>query len=200
MDKVLLLNGSPHEKGCTYRALKEVADALASYGVEAEIFHIGSGPIQGCTGCRACKKLGICVHNDDIYKQAREKMAAADGIVIGTPVYFASPNGTLIALLDRLFYSASDLFKGKPAAAVVSCRVRGAVAAFHSINAYFESSQMPVVPSQYWNVVHGVVAEDVENDRDGLMIMRVLAKNMNWMLKTIRDSGAAFDDGIQLRY
>ena len=200
MSKVLLINGSPHENGCTYRALKEVADTLTSYGVATEIYQIGSGPMQGCTGCRACKKKGICIHEDEIYIRVREKMAAADGIVIGTPVYYAGANGSLIALLDRLFFSSSNLFKGKPAATVVSCRIRGAVAACHSINSYFEASQMPIVPSQYWNVVHGVVAEDVEKDKEGLMLMRVLAKNMSWMLKLIKRGSIPFDDSIKLIY
>lgn len=186
--KILLINGSPNKNGCTNRALEEIVSVLKLNDVKSEIFHIGKKPIQGCIACRKCVNTGRCVFNDDLYNNLFEKVKEADGIIIGSPVYYAGPNGSLCAILDRLFYSASYLMSKKPAAAIVSCRRGGASATFDRLNKYFTINQMPVITSQYWNSVHGNSPEDVEKDLEGLYVMRTLANNMIWMLKTIKDS------------
>ena len=186
--KVLLINGSPHKKGCTYTALSEVAKALNNNNVESEIVHIGMKPIQGCIACGKCYKTGKCAFADDLYNNLYEKMQEADGIVVGSPVYYAGPNGSLCALLDRLFYSASRFMTNKSAAAVVSCRRGGASATFDRLNKYFTINQMPVVSSQYWNSIHGNTPEEAKQDLEGLQIMRTLGNNMAWMLKTMKNS------------
>jgi len=190
--KVLLVNGSPNKDGCTFTALSEVASALKGEGVESEIFHIGTKPVRGCTACGKCfeHRNNKCIFTDDICNELSAKMAEADGIVVGSPVYYAAPNGALCALLDRAFFSASRAFKHKPAACVVSCRRGGASAAFDRLNKYFTISEMPVVSSQYWNAVHGHEADDVRKDLEGLQIMRTLARNMAWMLKNIESGNA----------
>ncbi len=182
--KVLVINGSPHPQGCTARALREVMDTLRAEGVETELMEIGGQALRGCRGCRSCRKTGKCVF-DDAVNEAAEKLRGADGLLVGSPVYFSSPNGTLISFLDRLFYSAGKSFYGKPAAAVVSCRRGGASASFEVLNQYFTVSGMPVVPSSYWNSVHGSTAEDVEKDLEGLQVMRNLGRNMAFLLRAI---------------
>lgn len=182
--KVLLVNGSPHEKGCTYRALCEVAKALEENGVETEIFHIGKKPIAGCLGCGACAKLGKCVTDDTVGVFA-QKAAEADGFVFGSPVYYASASGGLISFMDRVFYSGGRNLAYKPAAAVVSCRRAGASTTFDVINKYFTINNMPVVGSNYWNEIHGNTAEEALQDEEGLQIMRMLGNNMAWLLKCI---------------
>ncbi len=184
--KVLLINGSPHENGCVYTDLMEVAGALQANGVDTEIFHIGMEAVQGCIGCNKCQTLGRCVFQDDLYNRLVDRLAAADGYVIGSPVYYAAPNGSLCALLDRIFYSQGALMTNKPAAAVVNCRRGGASAAFDRLNKYFSINQMPIVTSQYWNSVHGFTPEDVRQDLEGMQTMRTLGNNMAWMLKTIQ--------------
>ena len=201
--KVLLINGSPNEQGCTNRALTEVAEALHREGVETEIFQIGNRPVWGCNGCNACVKLGRCVHDDDPANSLMERMKEADGIVIGSPVYYSGVNGALCAILDRVFYACGSQLTGKPAAAVVSARRSGTTAAFQRLNQYFAIKQMPVITSQYWNNVHGYTAEDVEKDAEGLQTMRTLAKNMAWMLKLIEAGKTAelrFPEGEELVY
>ncbi len=185
--KVLLVNGSPNKEGCTYTALAEVAGALQKNGVETEIFHIGRKPVHGCIACGRCEEIGRCTFDDDVCNDLAEHMAAADGIIIGSPVYYSGPNGALCALLDRVFFSNSHKFAHKPAAAVVSCRRGGSTAAFDRLNKYFTISQMPVVASQYWNMVHGFTPEDVHKDQEGMQIMRTLGNNMAWMMKSIRE-------------
>jgi multimeric flavodoxin WrbA len=187
--KVLLINGSPHKDGCTYTALSEVAGALEKNGIETEIFHIGSRPVYGCTGCHKCIELGKCVFDSDVLNEMAARAVEADGIVIGSPVYFSGINGALSALLDRLFVSAGGKLLYKPGAAVVSCRRGGNATAFDRINKYFTITQMPVVSSQYWNEVHGFTAEDVKKDKEGLQIMRRLGTNMAWLLKSIEAGG-----------
>lgn len=182
--KVLLINGSPHENGCTYTALNEVAKTLETEGIETQIFQIGKGPVRGCIACGACGKLGKCAFDDDPANEMLRLMREADGIVVGSPVYYAGPNGALCALLDRAFY-AGDGFAFKPAAAVVSARRSGTTATFDRLNKYFTMNRMPVVSSQYWNGVHGFTADDVRKDEEGLQTMRTLGHNMAWMLKTI---------------
>ncbi len=188
MMKVLLINGSPHKNGCTYTALSEVAKALNNNDIESEIFHIGMKAMQGCIACGKCYKTGKCAFNDEVYNNLFEKIKEADGIVVGSPVYYAGPNGSLCALLDRLFYSASYLLTNKPAAAVASCRRGGASATFDRLNKYFTINQMPVVSSQYWNSIHGNTAEEAKQDLEGLQIMRTLGNNMAWMIKTMKNS------------
>lgn len=183
--KVLLLNGSPHENGCTYTALDEVRKQLEKQGVEAEILHVANPKyaVRGCTGCGVCRqKDHRCVYEEDLVNTALEKMESADGLIVGSPVYYASPNGTMISFLDRFFF-AGNAFAHKPAAAVVSARRGGTTASFEVLNKYFLMNQMPVVSSNYWNMVHGNNAEEVKQDMEGLQTMRVLANNMAWMLK-----------------
>ena len=181
--KVLLINGSPNAQGCTYTALSEVASEIAKSGIETEIYHIGTKPVRGCTACRQCFKEGKCCFNDDACNEIAAKIVEADGLVVGSPVYYSGPNGALCALLDRVFYSSASKFRFKPGAAIVSCRRGGASAAFDRLNKYFTISQMPVVSSQYWNAVHGFTPDDVRKDLEGLQIMRTLGKNMAWLLK-----------------
>lgn len=189
--KVLLINGSPHARGCTYTALREVADALEDCGVGTEIADIGSKPIRGCIACGACAKTGRCVFNDDCVNALLDKAKEADGLVVGSPVYYASPNGSLIALLDRLFYSGSQSLAHKPAAAVVSARRAGTTAALEVLQKYFTINQMPLVSSTYWPMVHGYTAADVKKDEEGLQIMRNLGRNMAWLLRCIELGRAA---------
>ncbi len=182
--KVLLVNGSPHREGNTFLALSEVARALQTEGVDTEIVSIGTRPIPGCIACGQCAKLGYCAFNDDRYVEIREKLASADGLIVGSPVYFAGPNGSLCALLDRLFVSCVDRLAYKPAAAVVVCRRGGASAAFDRLNKYFTITNMPVVSSQYWNSVHGRLPGEVIRDEEGMQVMRVLGRNMARLLKS----------------
>ncbi len=182
--KVILINGSPHSNGCTYTALAEAAKTLEECGVDTEIIQIGNQAIRGCIGCGGCAGKGRCVFGDDAVNEIIAKMEEADGLVIGSPVYFASPNGNLLSLLDRLFY-AGDCFAHKPAAAVVSARRAGTTVSLDDLNKYFTIKQMPVVSSNYWNMVHGNCPQDVQKDEEGLQTMRNLARNMAWMLKCI---------------
>lgn len=184
--KVLLINGSPHKRGCTYTALAEVASALEQEGISPEIYHIGNKPVHGCQDCGACKKTQRCVFTGDVCNELIEKMQEADGIVIGSPVYFSGPNGALCALLDRVFFAARHSLRHKPSAAIVSCRRTGASAAFDRLNKYFTINQMPVASSQYWSAVHGYTPEDVKKDEEGLQIMRTLGRNMAWLLRSIQ--------------
>lgn len=190
MSKVLLINGSPNAQGCTYTALREVEKSLNKNGMETEIFQIGRAPIQGCIGCRGCGKTGKCVFDDGVNRLA-ERADEFDGLVIGSPVYFASPNGTLLAFLDRLFFSAGNKFTGKPGAAVVSCRRGGATAAFDVLNKYFSICNMPIVTSQYWNQIHGNTPEEALQDAEGLQTMRTLGENMAWLIKCIQAGRAS---------
>ena len=182
--KVLLINGSPHEHGCTDTALLEVAATLGKQGVETEVLYLGTEPIAGCRGCSGCFKTRRCVMNDMV-NDLIERLGEFDGIVIGSPVYYAGPNGQLTAFLDRLFYAAGPIMAKKLGAAVVSCRRGGASAAFDRLNKYFTISNMPVVPSQYWNQVHGYTPEDVHKDEEGMQTMRTLGENMAWLLRCI---------------
>ena len=181
--KVLLINGSQHEKGCTYTALAEVAKALNANGVETEIYQVPQ-EIRGCKGCWACKKTKQCVIDDGV-NEFVAKAAQFDGFVFGSPVYYASASGGLVAFMDRVFYSGGKNLAYKPAAAVVSCRRAGASTTFDVINKYFTINNMPVVGSNYWNEIHGNTAEEALQDEEGLQIMRVLGNNMAWLLKCI---------------
>ena len=185
MMKVLLLNGSPHEKGCTFTALSEAAMELNKAGIETEVLHVGGDDVHGCMGCGACGKLGHCVYTGDKVNEAVEKMKESDGLIVGSPVHYAGASGAITSFMDRFFYSGGKYTKLKPAAAVASARRAGTTAALDQLNKYFLFAQMPIVSSQYWNMVHGNCPEDVMKDEEGLQIMRVLGRNMAWMLKCI---------------
>ena len=184
--KVLLINGSPHEQGCTYTALSEVASALHTEGIDTEILQVGTSPIRGCTGCGTCFRTRSrrCVFGDDLVNVALDKMKECDALVVGSPVHYASAGGSVTALLDRMFYAGSRDLRGKVGAAVVSARRAGTTAALDQLNKYFIISGMPIAPSQYWTMVHGNTPEDVEKDEEGLQIMRTLGKNLAWMVKS----------------
>jgi len=185
--KVLVINGSPHPKGCVDRALREVEETLHAHGVDTERVNIGNVEVRGCIGCNFCREHGRCVFNDSVNETA-PKFAEADGLIVGSPVYYAGCNGQALAFLDRLFYStASTIDKTmKVGAAVISSRRGGSTSAFDEINKYFTISSMPIVSSTYWNEVHGFAAEDVEADLEGLQTMRNLGKNMSFMLKALQ--------------
>lgn len=189
MSKILLINGSPNEKGCTYTALCEIADTLAQNGVDPELLYLGKKPVAGCIDCGKCFQTGRCVFDDKV-NEVLEKLDEYDGIVVGSPVYYAGPAGQLCAFLDRLFFCSGGRMAGKLGAAVVSCRRGGASAAFDRLNKYFTICNMTVVGSQYWNQVHGFTPEDVRKDEEGLQTMRTLAQNMAWLLKN-REAGKA---------
>ena len=183
--KVLLVNGSQHEKGCTYTALNEVAKALNANGVETEIFWIGKHQVSGCRGCWVCKKTKKCVIDDGVTEFV-EKAAEFDGYVFGSPVYYASAAGALVSFMDRVFYSGGKNLAYKPAAAVVSCRRAGASTTFDVINKYFTINNMQIVGSNYWNEIHGNTAEEAAQDEEGLQTMRILGNNMAWLLKCLQ--------------
>ena len=187
--RVLLLNGSPHEAGCTCTALGEVGAALEREGVETELVWIGKQPIAGCVACGACGKTGTCVFREDGVNALAARLDTFDGMIVGSPVYYAGPAGQLCCFLDRLFYSAGGKLAGKPGAAVVSCRRGGASAAFDRLNKYFTINNMPLVPSQYWNQVHGTCPEEVLRDEEGMQTMRTLGQNMAWLLRQRQAAG-----------
>ena len=184
--KVLLLNGSPHPNGCTAEALKEMIRVFEAEGIETELIQAGSKAVRGCIACGSCMKTGKCVF-DDLVNEVAPKFEAADGLVVGSPVYYASPNGTLLSFLDRLFYSTRFSKHMKVGAAVVSARRGGNTASFDVLNKYFSISGMPVATSTYWNQVHGFTAEDVRKDAEGLQTMRNLARNMAFLIRAIAD-------------
>lgn len=189
--KILLINGSPHRDGNTHIALTEVADTLETLGIDTEIYWIGNKPIPGCIACYKCYETGTCVFNTGAYADLYTKIQEADGYIIGSPVYYAGPAGSLCALLDRLFYSAGRFMAFKPAAAVSVCRRGGAVTSFDRLNKYFTINNMPIVPSQYWNVVFGREPGEARLDAEGLQTMRTLARNMAWMLRNLHGEHTA---------
>lgn len=182
--KVLLVNGSPHQTGCTYTALKEVEKTLQEEGIETEIFWIGIKPIAGCIACGYCGKNGKCAF-DDVVNVFVEKAKQADGFIFGTPVHYAAAAGAMTSFMDRVFYTGSrqKVFLYKPAAAVISARRAGTTATYDQLNKYFGISQMPIISSRYWNMVHGSKAEDVKKDEEGMQTMRILGRNMAYFLK-----------------
>lgn len=184
--KVLLINGSPNEKGCTYTALEEITKVFVKEGIEYELLQIGKKAIKGCAACFACSKskTGHCVFNDDVVNEVIDKLKESDAMIVGSPVYYAGISGQVKALMDRVFFAGSG-YANKLAATVVSCRRGGASAAFDQMNHYFSMSNMHIVSSQYWNQVHGRTPEDVRQDLEGLQTMRTLGKNMAWLLKCI---------------
>ncbi|OPJ63948.1 flavodoxin family protein [Clostridium oryzae] len=196
--KVLLINGSPKAKGCTYTALSEVAKELEKENIETEIFHVGNKPIRGCIGCGGCANTdGKCVFDDDTVNTGLEKAKTADGFIFGSPVHYAAASGLITSFLDRFFY-AGDGFQYKPGAAVVSCRRGGSTSAFEQLNKYFTIANMPVVSSQYWNMVHGNTPNEVRQDLEGMQTMRTLGRNMAWLLKCIeagKKAGISIPEG-----
>jgi multimeric flavodoxin WrbA len=194
--KVLLVNGSSHANGCTFAALTEVVGVLEKQEIETEIFQVGKEAVSGCIGCGTCQKTGRCFINDPV-NEFLDKVSDADGFVFGSPVHFASASGMLTSFMDRVFFTnfTHGQLANKPAAAVVSARRAGNTATFDQINKYFTMSNMPVISSQYWNMVHGYTPEDVKKDLEGLQTMRTLGNNMAWILKSIEAGKAA---GLQL--
>ena len=199
MAKVVLLNGSPKADGCTATALAEMISIFHEEGVDTELFHVGNKAVRGCISCGYCGKNGKCVFNDDLVNEVAAKFESADGLVVGSPVYYGSPNGTILSFLDRLFYSTSFSKQMKVGAAVVSCRRGGNTASFDVLNKYFTISSMPVASSTYWNQVHGFTAEDVKKDLEGLQSMRNLARNMSFMMKAFADAKEKYGLPIQER-
>lgn len=195
--KVLLINRSPRKEGNTYLALSEMASALQANGVDTEIVSIGAKAVQGCIACGRCAELGRCVFKDALYEKVRAAIETADALVVGSPVYYAGPNGSLCALLDRLFYSSSSYLQYKPAAAVAVCRRGGASATFDRLNKYFTITNMPVVSSIYWNSVHGRTPGEALQDAEGLQVMRTLGNNMAWLLKNLKNGGQPVPEAEQ---
>ena len=195
--KVLLVNGSPHKEGCVCTALTEIADILKGEGVDSTLFWVGNQPVAGCIGCEACVGKRRCFRNDRV-NEFVEMMDDYDGFVFGTPVHYAVASGAMTSFLDRVFFIDEfngDHFAGKPAAAIATCRRSGGTAALDQINKYMTDCNMPVVPSQYWNVVHGNTPDEIRRDTEGLQTMHVLARNMAWLLKCIalgREHGIGF--------
>ena len=192
--KVILINGSPKEKGCTYTALREIEKQLQKNNIETEIFWLGNKPISGCIGCGSCLKTGECFMQDKV-NEFLEKVPKTDGFIFGSPVHFSATSGMLSSFMDRVFYGRRKLFSNKLGSAVVSCRRGGATAALDEINKYFGISNMPIVSSQYWNMVHGNNPEEVLKDEEGMQTMRTLGNNMAWLLKSIEAGKKA---GIKL--
>lgn len=197
--KVILVNGGPHKDGCVNRALEEIAKTLKEEKIESEIFWLGLKPISGCIACGICKEKGKCVFEDKV-NEFIEKAKDADGFIFGSPVHYAGPTGAITSFMDRVFYSSSqsgkiDRFKFKPAAVISSARRAGTTATYDNLNKYFGITQMPIISSRYWNMVHGKTKEDVEKDKEGLQTMRFLARNMAYYLKCIE---AGKEKGIKL--
>ena len=197
--KVLLVNGGPHKDGCTYTALSEVAKTLNEENIKTEIFWVGNKPIAGCIACKTCAKTGKCVF-DDVVNEFVEKAKDTDGFIFGSPVHYASASGAITSFMDRAFYSAfqggkGDYFSFKPASVVVSARRAGTTATYDQLNKYFGITQMPIISSRYWNMVHGATPDDVRKDEEGMQIMRILGRNMAYYLKCIE---AGKEKGIKL--
>lgn len=195
--KVLLVNGSPHKEGCTYTALEEISKTLNEEGIETEIFWVENIPLAGCIACKTCATKGKCVF-DDTVNIFVEKAETADGFIFGSPVHYAAASGAITSFMDRVFYSSSlakrDVFRFKPAAAIVSARRGGTTATYDQLNKYFGITQMPIISSRYWNMVHGNTPEEVRKDEEGMQTMRILGRNMAYYLKCIE---AGKEKGIE---
>ena len=191
MSKVLLINGSPRQQGNTFLALSEAAKALNEQGIETEIVWIGTKPVRGCIACGTCaqKGDGHCVFGDDICNEVIDKMNASDGLIVGSPTYYGTPTGPVLSLIHRMLYAGAQV-QGKPAAAVAVCRRGGASAAFQTLQLPFQMVNMPLVTSQYWNIVYGMEPGQVQLDAEGMQTMRVMARNMAWMIKQFKTGTA----------
>lgn len=186
--KVLMINGSPRQKGNTYIALAEIAKQLAVHGIDSEIAWIGNKPLRGCIGCGRCKDApGACAFDDDVCNGISAKMNGADALILGSPVYYGQPNGTIISLIQRMLYSNGAAFNGKPVAGVAVCRRGGATAALQTLNMPFQLLNMPIVTSQYWNIVYGRMEGEAALDAEGMQTMRSLAKNIAYLLKALEN-------------
>lgn len=197
--KVLLVNGGPHKEGCTYTALQEVAKTLNEEGIDTEIFWVGNKPVGGCIACKKCKETGKCVFND-VVNEFIEKAEEADGFIFGSPVHYAGATGNITGFMDRFFYAPAQagnakLYLYKPAATVISARRAGATATYDQLNKYFGISQMPIISSRYWNMVHGNTPDEVRQDEEGMQTMRIIGRNMAYYLKCIE---AGKEKGIKL--
>ena len=194
--KVLLINGSPRPDGNTFCALQEIAGQLEKHGIETEIFQIGNKPVHMCINCGGCRRIGAqgCVFDDDPCNAIAAKLAGADALIVGSPVYYGQPNGGVLAVMQRLFYSNGKLVQNKPAAAVAVCRRGGATATLQTLNMMFEMMNMPVVTSQYWNIAYGSGKGEAKLDAEGMQTMRTLANNMAWLLDKIHAGGPAAPD------
>ena len=183
--RVLLINGSPRREGNTFLALSEIAKVLEQEGIESEIVGVGTRAVRGCIACNTCKQHGDnrCIFDDDICNEVSARMAECDAVIVGSPVYYGQPNGTVLSLMQRMLYSAGKYFEGKPAAAVAVCRRGGATAAFQTLQMPFQMMNMPIVTSQYWNIVYGREAGQAALDAEGMQTMRTLARNMAYLLK-----------------
>jgi multimeric flavodoxin WrbA len=190
--RVLLINGSPRREGNTFLALSEIAKVLEQEGIESEIVGVGTRAVRGCIACNTCKQHGDnrCIFDDDICNEVSARMAKCDAVIVGSPVYYGQPNGTVLSLLQRMFYSAGKYFEGKPAAAVAVCRRGGATAAFQTLQMPFQMMNMPIVTSQYWNIVYGREAGQAALDAEGMQTMRTLAHNLAWMIRGLRGENA----------
>ena len=193
--KVLLINGSPHKNGNTRRALEEVSTQLTKNGVESQIISIGAKAVQGCIACGQCKKLGRCVFQDDLYNKVVEALKTADALIVGSPTYYGGPNGSLCALLDRLFYTAQPMLQNKVYAAVAVARRGGATTTFQRLNMYAMMSNMPIATSQYWNIAYGREAGETEQDIEGLQTMRTLANNVTVLMKGLQNQSMPEREG-----
>ena len=183
--KVLMINGSPHVQGNTYEALKHMSDILREEGIESDIVHIGSDPIQGCVGCLNCVQTGTCAFGDPLFKVLEAKAKECDALVVGSPVYYAGPTGQLCTILDRLFCAAGRHLSYKPAASVSVCRRSGATATFDRLNKYFTMNNMPVVSSHNWNCAIAAMPGEVTTDEEGMDVLRALARNMAWLMRKL---------------
>lgn len=193
--KVILVNGSPHKEGCVYTALSEVAKTLNEQGVETEIFHVGIPAIQDCIGCFSCRDhRGKCAYDKDTVNVFLEKAKDADGFIFGSPVYYAHPSGRILSFMDRAFFAGKEFLENKPAAIVVSARRAGTTASIDAMMKHLTINNMPVVSSNYWNMVHGSTPEDVKKDLEGMQVMRILGQNLAWLLKCIE---AGKNSGIE---
>jgi len=184
--KVIAFNGSPHENGTVYKGITTVKEELEREGIEVEIIHIGNKNIRGCMACGACRTLKHCFYTDDLVKPSFDKINEADGVILGSPVYYGGISGTFKCFLDRFFFSAPNL-KYKVGGTVVSLRRSGGIATFQALNNYLNLSQVIITPSMYWNVIHGNNSEELIKDEEGMQIMRVLGKNMAWLLKIVNE-------------
>ncbi len=190
--KVLMINGSPDPKGCIAEAFAIAAEEFSAAGVECEVVQVGNKDIRGCIACMRCRELGRCVFDNDLVNECAPKLAEADGLVIGSPVYYGNPNGTVLSFMQRLLYSSATDLRMKVGASVVSCRRGGNSATFEALNQFFGISGMPTVPSTYWNDVHGFTGEDVHADAEGEQTIRNLARNMTFMMRAIADGRDAY--------